>query len=226
MRDFLDIFNHRFISLFYRAWEKNRFVIAYERDQSDLVTEHLSDLIGLGTPGVQDLFSIADESLVFYSGLLGLQGRPAVALEWMLEDYFGVPVEVQQFVGGWYPLSANTQCALGDESTTSAQLGIGAVIGDEIWDQQARVRVRIGPLNRSRYNDFLPEGSAYEALRTLTRLFCEDRFDFEAQLVLEKEEVPGCVLGSEGDKATPLGWTTWIRSAPLSRDADETVLIL
>ena len=226
LRDFLDIFNHRFISLFYRAWEKNRFAIAYERDQADLVTEHLSDLIGLGTPGVQNLFNVPDESLVFYSGLLGLQGRPAVALEWMLEDYFGVPVEVEQFVGGWYPLSADTQCTLGDETSASSQLGAGAVAGDEVWDQQARVRVRIGPLTRCQYDNFLPEGTGYETLRTLTRLFCEGRFDFEVQLVLAREEVPGCVLGGEGEAATSLGWATWMRSAPFSRDADETILNL
>ncbi len=226
MRDFLDIFNHRFISLFYRAWEKNRFAIGYERDQEDLVTEHLSDLLGLGTAGVQDLFSVPDESLVFYSGLLGMQGRPAAALERMLEDYFGVSVEVEQFVGGWYPLAVDTQCTLGDETSASSQLGIGTIVGDEIWDQQARVRVKIGPLTRCQYDEFLPEGKAHETLRTLTRLFCEGQFDFEAQLVLAGDEVPGCVLGAEGEDATPLGWTTWIRSAPFSRDADETVLNL
>lgn len=226
LREFLDIFNHRLISLFYRAWEKNRFAVAYERNRSDLVTEHLSDLIGLGTAGVKDLLNVPDESLVFYSGLFGQQGRPAVALERLLEDYFEVPVEVEQFVGGWYPLAAGTQCTLGDETSASSQLGVGAIVGDEIWDQQARVRVRIGPLTRSRYDEFLPGGPANVALRALTRFFCEGRFDFEVQLVLAKEKVPGCVLGGEGEAATPLGWTTWMRSAPFTRDADETILNL
>ncbi len=225
-RDFLDIFNHRFISLFYRAWEKNRFAIGYERDQSDLVTEHLSDLIGLGTQRVQNLFNVLDESFVFYAGLFSQQGRPAIALEQLLEDYFDVPVEVEQFVGGWYPLAANNQCALGEETSASSQLGVGAVAGDEVWDQQARVRIRIGPLNRQQYDGFLPEGGAFQALRTLTRFFSEDRYDFEVQLVLAREDVPGCVLGGEGVDATPLGWTTWMRSAPLTRDPDETVLNL
>ncbi len=226
LRDFLDIFNHRFVSLFYRAWEKNRFAIGYERDGSDLVTEHLSDLIGLGTEGVRDVFGVPDESLVFFAGLLGQQGRPAVALEQLLGDYFDVPVEVEQFVGGWYPLAATTQCTLGDETSSSSQLGIGAVVGDEIWDQQARVRIRIGPLSRQRYDEFLPRGKAYEALSTLTRFFCEDRFDFEVQLVLASEQVPPCILGIEDETATPLGWSTWMKSVPFSRDADDTVLNL
>lgn len=226
LRDFLDIFNHRLISLFYRAWEKNRFAIAYERERSDPVTEHLRDLIGLGMESVQDLLSVPDESLLYYAGLLGQQARSAAALEQMLEDYFDVPIEVEQFVGGWYPLAAETQCALGDEESASSQLGTGAVAGNEIWDQQGRIRLRIGPLSRRQYDDFLPEGSAYETLRTLTRFFSEERFNFEIQLVLAKEDVPGCVLGGEGEEATPLGWTTWMRSVPLSRDAEETVLNL
>jgi type VI secretion system protein ImpH len=225
-RDFLDIFNHRLVSLFYRAWEKNRFAVGYERDQSDPITEHLLDLVGLGTAAVQDRFNVPDESLIFYAGIFGQQGRPAIALEQLLEDYFAVPVEVVQFVGGWYPLAGDTQCALGDETSASSQLGLGAVAGDEIWDQQARVRIVIGPLTRKQYDKFLPEGKAHEALSTLTRFFSEDRFDFEVQLVLAKEDVPGCVLGGEGEAATPLGWTTWMRSAPFTNDADHTVLNL
>lgn len=226
LRDFLDMFNHRFVSLFYRAWEKNRFAVAYERSQSDRVTSHLLDLIGLGTEGTRNLLNVPDESLLFYAGLLGLQGRPAVGLEQLLEDYFDVPVEVVQFVGGWYPLSAGSQCSLGDETSVSSELGVGSVAGDEIWDQQARVRLRIGPLTRRQYEEFLPTGSAYEELRTLVQFYSDDRFDFEAQLVLAREEVPGCVLGDDDATATPLGWCTWVRSAPFPRDADETVLIL
>ena len=155
-----------------------------------------------------------------------MAGRSAVALEQLLEDYFQVPVEIGQFVGGWYPLARGTQCMLGDETSAASQLGIGAVAGNEIWDQQARVRLTIGPLSRRRYDEFLPTGSAYKELRALARFFSEDRFDFEVRLVLARDEVPACVLGDESGAVTPLGWCTWIRSIPFSRDTDETVLML
>ena len=226
MRDFLDIFHHRIISLFYRAWEKYRFTVAYERDQRDRVTDHLHDLVGLGTDGLRDRLAVPDEALLFYVGLLALRTRPAVALEQLLEDYFGVPVEVQQFIGGWYALDVDTQCRLGDEERSSDQLGLGAVVGDEIWDQQSRVRIRLGPMTRRQYDQFLPNGSAYEPLRSLTRFFSGEQFDFEVQLVLARDEVPGCVLGADGDSVPPLGWCTWLRSAPLARDPDETILSL
>jgi type VI secretion system protein ImpH len=224
-RDFLDLFHHRIISLFYRAWEKYRFAVSYERDQQDRLTRHLKDLVGLGESGLQNRLGIRDDAVLFYTGLLGPQQRSAAALEQLIEDYFGVPAAVEQFVGGWYPLSTGTECTLGDEGDPSEQLGWGAVAGEEVWDPQARVRLRLGPLTRSQYDDFLPFGSAYEPLRTLTRFFCGEQFDFEVQLVLARDEVPPSILGGDGP-GSPLGWCTWMRSRPFARDADDTILTL
>ena len=68
------------------------------------------------------------------------------------------------------------------------------MVGDEIWDQGAGVRIRLGPLDLKQYLDFLPEGSAYAPLRAITRFFSGDEIDFEVQLVLKREEVPACEL--------------------------------
>jgi len=226
LRDFLDIFQHRLISLFYRAWEKYHFTTGEERDGKDGVTEHLRDLIGLGIGALRDRLAVPDEALLFYVGALAPQPRSAVALEQMLEDFLGVPVAVQQFVGGWYRLSPSTQCSVGDETGPAEQLGLGAVVGDEMWDQQARVRLRLGPLTREQYELFLPTGRGYELLRTMARFFAHDQFDFDIQLVLAHEDVPGCVLGSDAEGPPPLGWRTWLRTKPFARDADDTILTL
>src|SRR5262249_320571 len=59
LRDWLDLFNHRLVTLFYRAWEKYRLPAAYERAQldsggvaPDLATQALYCLVGLGTGGL------------------------------------------------------------------------------------------------------------------------------------------------------------------------------
>jgi type VI secretion system protein ImpH len=224
LKAFLDLFHHRLISLFYQAWLKHRFVVGYERDQRDPVTEHLLDVVGIGLDGFRRRLPVTDQVLAFYAGLLGPHQRSAAALEGILADYFGVPVVVEQFVGGWYPLAVQTRCALGEERDESSQLGLGAVVGDEVWDQQARVRIRIGPLGRARYAEFLPGGAAHDTLRALTAFFSDDRFDFEVQLVLAREEVPACVLDDGAGAGLPLGWSTWVSTQPLGRDADETIL--
>ncbi|MBX6362558.1 MAG: type VI secretion system baseplate subunit TssG [Gemmatimonadetes bacterium] len=226
LAEFLDIFHHRLLSLFYRAWQKHRFTVAYEKGE-DRLRAHLLDLVGTGLEVLQQRASIEPDALVYYAGLLLLQTRGAVALEQLLEDYFGVPVEVEQFVGGWYPVARADQCAIDDDGEgVSGQLGRGAIAGDEVWDQQAKVRIRVGPLPRSQYDRFLPSGEAFEQMRALTRFFSHDQFDFELQLVLAREDVPGFVLGAEEENAQPLGWCTWIRSTAFRRDADDTVLSL
>jgi type VI secretion system protein ImpH len=230
-KDFLGLFEHRFISLFYRAWVKTHPVagagapVAADDSAPDArhewLTSQLMSLVGMGTPGLQGRLPLSDESLLFYAGLLSLPTRPASALEQLIADYFEVPCVVEQFVGAWYPLTRAAQTALGDELGT---LGGGAVAGDEVWDQQGRVRVRIGPLTRRRYDEFLPGGASHEALRALTRFFGNDQFDFEIQLVLARDEAPAFRLGD--DVPLPLGWCTWLRTAPLDHDPDDALFTL
>lgn len=230
LKDFLGLFEHRFISLFYRAWAKShpttgpgRAAAADETERNrDWLTAQLLGVVGLATPGLRDRLPLADDTLLYYSGLLSLPSRPAAALEQLLGDYFEVPCEVEQFVGAWYPLSKSAQSALGDDLSA---LGGGAVAGDEVWDQQGRVRVRIGPLTRQRYDEFLPGGAAFDALRALTRFYGNDQFDFEVQLVLAREDAPPFRLGAD-DAPLPLGWCTWLRTTPLDHDPDDALFTL
>jgi type VI secretion system protein ImpH len=223
---FFDIFNHRAISLFYRAWQKSRFPVTYSAGPRDLFTRYLLDLIGLGTDGLRDRQEVEDEALLHYVSLLGMQARSAGALEQIIEDYFEVPVEIQQFTGAWYGLDEPTQCAMSDMDTPSCQLGAGAVVGDAVWDRQARVRIRLGPLGMERYCDFLPEASAYKALRAITRFFSNRCLEFELQLVLERAQTPGTELDFDAANPVRLGWVSWLKTAPLGIDPDETILTL
>ena len=225
-RDFLDIFNHRIVSLFYRAWRKYRFDVAYEQGERDLFSRHLLSLLGLGTEGLRDRQTVSDDTLIYYAGLLAQHPRSAQALQQILADYFDVPVEVEQFAGAWYRLDRETQCRLSEESSESEELGFGAVVGDEVWNQQSKVRIVLGPLTLERYVDFLPEGRSWEPLRAWVQFFSNDEWDFEVKLILEREQVPACTLGAEGASGPQLGWVSWVKSAPFLRDPDDTVLAL
>jgi type VI secretion system protein ImpH len=220
MLAFFDIFNHRMISLFYEAWEKYRFAIAYERGERDKMSHVLLHLIGMGTEGLQNRQAVPDEALLFYSGLLSLHTRSAAALRNLLWDYFDVPVEIEQFVGAWYRLDESTQCRFEKSNTYSEQMGVGVIVGDEIWDQQSGVRIRLGPLSLKQYMDFLPNGTAYQPLKTLVRFFGGDQSDFEVQLVLKRDEVPRSELGVAGQ----LGWSTWAKTQTMSYDPSDTIL--
>jgi type VI secretion system protein ImpH len=225
LQSFLDIFNHRIISFFYRAWEKYRFPATYYRGDDEF-THHLLDFIGLGTAGLQGRQAVPDEALLHYVALLGSHARSAAALEAILGDYFDVPVEVEQFAGAWYPLDSESQCCMDDADSDSEMLGEGSVIGDEIWNQESRVRIRLGPLSLERYLDFLPEGNSFEPLKALVKFFSNDELDFEVKLVLKREEVPRCEVGIESDAAPRLGWVSWLKSVPHEQDPGDTILSL
>jgi len=226
LRDFLDIFNHRIISLFYRAWRKYRFDVACEVGERQLFSRHLLSLLGLGTEGMRDRQRISDDSLIYYAGLLSQRPHSAQALQQILSDYFDVPVVIEQFAGAWYPLDPQTQCRLSEGGEQSGELALGAVVGDEMWNQQSRVRIVLGPLSLARYADFLPDGQSYEPLRAWVRFFSNDEWDFEVKLILDREQVPACTLGADGISGPQLGWVSWVKSAPFQRDPGDTVLAL
>jgi type VI secretion system protein ImpH len=228
MRDFLDIFNHRVISLFYQAWEKYRGHVAYERGERDRLSRAILSFTGLDTPGLEDRqLPVKDETFAFFCGLFSMQTRSAVALEQIVSDYFDVPAEVTQFVGVWRELEPADRCAMEGRIEFSDQLGQGAISGDEIWDRQSRARLTLGPLTAKQYLSFLPVGSAWDSLKAITRFFTNGEIEFEVQLVLKQGEVPRCELNPAADSAPLLGWFSWIKSGEsFGRDPGDTVLIL
>lgn len=228
-RDFLDLFNHRLLSLFYLAWEKHRASVVQEVGAEDRLQDHLLDLGGLGTTELRRRLPVPDDVLAYYGGLLAMRARPADGLERLIGDYFDVPTRIEQFVGEWRHVDGDGQCALGADGD-AGRLGFG-IVGDEAWDPQARVQLRLGPLTRAQFDAFLPGGSAHAPLCALARLYADDQVGVDAQLVLARAEVPACTLGGPGATmggAGPpaLGRGTWLASRPLDRDPDETKLRL
>ncbi len=248
LRTWLDQFNHRLISLFYRAWEKYRFFIPYERGEalraeSDTFTQMLFSFVGLGTPALRQrlrvtarveeagqprervLAEIDDLALLYYGGLLAQRPHTAVGLAALLRDYFELPLQVQQFHGQWLRLDADSQTRLG---AANCEMGLNMVAGERVWDVQSKLRLRLGPLRREQFDAFLPdraaitERKAFFLLVQLARLYLGPDFDFDVQLVLRKEDVPSCQLAPDG-LGPRLGWNTWLSSQPRKLDAADPV---
>jgi type VI secretion system protein ImpH len=226
LRDFLDLFNHRVISLFYRAWEKYRFPIGYERavaqqrDDDDF-SLNIFDLIGMGTKGMRGRLDVGDEALLFYAGLLGQRPHSASALRGILRDFFEIPVEVRQFIGQWLHLSKENRTSLGGEANNS--LGVNTIAGNRVWDQQARFRLCLGPLTFREFSRFLPASPTFRLLVQFARYIAGQEYDFDVQLILKADEVPKSQLGATGERAPRLGWTTWLKTKDFTRDAEDAV---
>jgi len=251
LREWFDLFNHRLVSLFYRAWEKYRFVLPYERREfertdPDLFTRSLLSLTGLGIsplrnrltittgsvlePGGHEsvLASVEDLSVLYYGGFFSHRPRNACSLQALVRDYFQTPTEVIQFQGQWLALEPQVQTRLG-AADGNTELGASSVVGDKIWNVQNKIRIRLGPLPYERFLDFLPDSNPtpfrkdFFLLLHLVRLYVGPDLDFDVQLVLRAEDVPEAQLSDEGTIGARLGWNTWIRTSPFQIDADDGV---
>jgi len=209
--EFLDIFSHRLISLFYRAWEKYRFHVGYERGERDRFTAYLFDIIGLGTrgfkgrlPGQRD-----GEGLLYYSGLIAQRPRSASAIAALLSDDYGVPVAVEQFSGQWLALDVDSLTQLGRANN---ELGLNFLIGERCWDTQSKFRLKFGPLTLREFLLFLPGGASLDSVMQTTRLLVGLEFDFDVELRLRAEEVPEWHLGAASEAGPMLGLTSWLKT--------------
>ncbi len=133
MWSFLDIFTHRSVSMFFRAWEKYRFPVGYERGKNDF-TDFLFDFVGLGTTGLRGRMALEDEALLPYSGLIAQKPHSASALENILGDYFMISAKIKQFFGQWLDLDEESITKLGEANSL---LGVNAIIGTRVWEQQS-----------------------------------------------------------------------------------------
>jgi len=234
LRDFLDAFNHRAISLYYRAWEKYRFVLDYERVQrrhasdDDLFTYCLLCLVGLGTDGLTARLRQDRQTIIYYGGHFARTARNATSLADMLADYFGLPTRIEQFQGQWLYLSADEQSSLPSTLALdgrNCELGINVVVGERVWDVQSKFRVRVGPLTYDQFARFMPVGDMYAPLLELVRFYAGAEFDFDLQPVLQAAEVPACQLSLRGAIEPRLGWNTWLINQPLTNDAHDAVFM-
>jgi type VI secretion system protein ImpH len=235
LRDFLDLFHHRIIALFYRAWVKYRLPIAYERSRldpaarEDLITWGLYCLAGLGTGGLRGRLEVDDEAFLFYCGHFAHYPRSALVLETILGDYFALPVQVMQLQGQWLQLAPSDRTAMPSAvhpKGLNNRLGVDTVAGERIWDVQSKFRIRIGPLTYSQFRRFMPGGDSLRPLCQLLRTYVGPEWDFDVQLVLQAEEVPWCQLASHAADPPCLGWNSWARAREFTHVVDDPVFCL
>lgn len=216
---FLDIFNHRFISLFYRAWACNQQNVSYDRKGDDHFAVYIGSLFGIGEDSFRNRDAISDVSKLHYSGRLVCQTKNVEGLREILEDFFGLPVDIEQFIGQWIKLSPEYRCKLG-QSSQSGILGRSLIVGSRFWECQQKFRIKLGPMDFSEYQRLLPKGDSICRLVAWVRNYVGDELGWEIQLILKSMEVPKICLGSVGQ----LGWSTWLSSKGFKRDADDLIL--
>ncbi|MBK6293509.1 MAG: type VI secretion system baseplate subunit TssG [Rhodoferax sp.] len=210
---FSDIFHHRLLLLFFRAWSDAQPTASLDRPGEDAFGRHLGALVGIGQPSMRARDAVPDHAKLHLAGHLTRSSRNPEGLRAAIASYFQVPVELQEYCLHYLNLEPAQQTRLAT-SACNSQLGVDALVGERIPDVQSKFRLLIGPLSRAQYELFLPQASHFAALVDWVRNYLGIEFAWDYTLILSKQAVPPAQLGAD----TRLGWTTWISEAPPEQD--------
>jgi type VI secretion system protein ImpH len=222
-RDFLDLFNHRFISLFYRAWERHQPAVLHEGGRGNPFERALYGILGLGTEGLSNRLPVDDRMLISRAGLLAMRPLSASAMESLIRSVFEADVHIEQFIPAGYEIEEDDQNRLGIVNTC---LNEDLYLGGEIVLIHSKFRVRVGPLDFSEYREFLPDRPAFRSLAQLVRFATGEGRDVDAQLVLEAAEVPALQLGGSQEGPCRLGWSSWLGGRDFVEPVDDAIFDL
>jgi type VI secretion system protein ImpH len=206
LRDFLDLFDHRFISFIYAAWEKYRHYIRFVAEEPDSFTRATLSLVGLGSEGMIPALDASWLSLLRVAGLLNTSPRSAVGLECMLRELFeGTPIQIESFIRRTVRIPADQVMRLG---RSGCRLGEDAVLGELVQDMEGGFRITLSPLSASQYKSLLPGSDAFNRIVRMTRFYACDPFQFDLRMVIRPEEVPPLCLSP--DLGLALGQMSWL----------------
>ena len=200
---FLDLFNNRFLQLFFRAWADSRPIAHHDRPESDRFIDYVGSFIGIGTAPYKKLDTIPDIGKLAYAGLIAPRTKSASRLARFLSGLFNVSVEVHEFTGSWLPLDPSEWTVLGKDYAT---LGSDIVLGKSVYSVQDKARIRVLVANLKQYRRFLPTGDLCEPFADAVFFYVGASLDWEIELAIAARETEPTTLGRSGE----LGWTSWI----------------
>ena len=226
--EFLDLFTHRTVSLFFQSWRKYRFYLPFESGNADGFSRNLLDIVGVGLQHLQRRLltnghGIPDRFLIHYAGLLSQKPVSAVNIAALVRGYFAIEAEVEQFVGQWMSLPLHEQSALDNRP---CHLGQNTFVGERLWDRQTKMRLKLGPLKQPQFQQFMPGQPGLTALRELVQFCVGLTLDCDVTLILEREDIPPPSLAATKTTSPQLGYNLWLNSRPPQRDAQDVSFIL
>ncbi len=200
---FLDLMNHRFLQLFFRAWADARPVAHHDRPGQDRFATYVGSQIGLGSAPFRGLDTIPDEMKMSFAGLMAPQAKGASRLRSLIGGMFGVRAEIDEFVGAYLKLEDSDLTLVG---RNNSRLGVDMLMGASVFSVQDKFRIRIFTTSMVQYLQFLPTGERCEPVADLVFFYIGDQFDWEVELAIAVGAIEPVRLGTFGQ----LGWTSWV----------------
>lgn len=204
---FLDLFNHRLVSLLVRIHKNQRHYLRYTSDASDPISLAVASLMGLLPKGAAG----RRVSLMPYAGLLTCYSLSASIIATVISQCINLPVRIEEFVSRTITIPLNSRSRLG---ANPPELGTDFIVGSEVEDFRGKFRVVIGPLDREEFYSILPDQPLFASVLQLIELALRDPLAFDISLTLKEGTPPAFLLGE-----SRLGWDIWL--SPTSETAGD-----
>jgi type VI secretion system protein ImpH len=199
---FLDVFNNRFLQLFYRAWADSRPIVQHDRRDCDRFNVYVNSVIGIGSAAFAGIHAVP-RGISLYAGILGPQAKSASRLRSVISGLFDVDSDIEQLVGSWLTFDESERTTLGRRNSV---LSNELLLGEASFSLQDKIRVRLNVENMDRYRRFLPYGADCQPLADLIFFYIGDEIEWDVELALLSRHVSPVRLGEFGE----LGWTSWM----------------
>ncbi|WP_330148526.1 type VI secretion system baseplate subunit TssG [Shewanella oncorhynchi] len=198
MRDFFDIFNHRLISLYYRAWEKHQFACHYGSQQfsQDPFSQVVLKLVG----SASNLNS-------YYAGAFVAKNRGAQFLKQILTDFLGAEIEIKSLQGHWISLNASECSYLASgvkPEGVNAELGKSMMLGQKVWDVSSIIDINIKATSEV-LRKLLPSQSLNLLVQKLVKEYLAPQVKARVTLVGRYIDFPTVRLGAGSNQLGQVG---------------------
>jgi type VI secretion system protein ImpH len=214
--DFLDIFNHRLASLRYQVRARTRTSLYARKPNEAPVAMATNAIMGFANPALFRQLNVSPRLLQTYAGLLTNCRGSVQTVTALISSVFSTRVEVKQLTGQWRDIEASDQTRLAGKDGQNHRLGVNAVLGTRVWDQQGMITLTLGPLSWRRLLALMPGGVAHERLVELIRFLSNRRWDCRVQLKIPRQSIPVARLSSRpagpDNAQLRLGFTAWLKS--------------
>jgi type VI secretion system protein ImpH len=211
---FVDIFQRRFLALFYRAWADARPIAQNDRPEQDRFLAYIGSMIGIGTLAFRDADSISDFAKLPYAGLLAPRVKSASRLRAFLSSLLGTRVEIDEFVGSWLEFDPNERTRVGQ---ANARIGEDCVAGASMYSVSDKIRLRVYVRDIKHFRRFLPGSALALEIADAVFLYVGEEYDWDMELAIPAGEITAVRLGQD----IQLGWTSWM--SPNWSKTDETI---
>ena len=202
LEHFLDIFNHRILTQFYRIWRKHAYPATFTTGGSDKISQSILGWAGLGIPGCAEHITMP---LARFLALPGIIRQPSRTAEGICALVKLLATNTQTTVQRHVKRRMTTAASSISPGITLAER---PVIGSYGWDINSMVEIQLATEDKQEARQWLPPGSTLlHDLLGMLRVYLGWRLDARITLTLPLRLLPAVrITSQQGEESICIGY--------------------